>query len=461
MTLAPLDVRELAQRAMEAGAADAQVREVFRLRILDLVGCACAGYRLGTWRGLASALDAPGTVCSWFEGTGRATGDALRVNAFMSHAAYMEDGSRSTGGHPSCVVTPTALTVATSLRGKLPAPEDLLAAVASGYDVFLRVGERAYPAIVERGFQSTAVLAPIASAATVARLLRLTEAETMHALAIAASLGAGLKAALRASTTQPLQVAQGCEAGRVAALMAANGAQGYEGILAEGFYLAYAGGERPVFEPRVPRILGTYVKMHGGCRGNHAPLDAFLALCRKHGVTDTDLRSVSVHVDRHTLAAEIEHPATPAQAQFSIAFAIAVAAVHGETGVFAFTDRRLTDPRVRALMARVEVHHDPALDADYPSKRSARVSIATSSGTHTLALDYPAGEPENPVEPDGLVRKYDELARPVLGNDTDRVRDIVLDLDRQPSLAPLLDALERMRAASGAVATTHDEAVAS
>ena len=42
------------------------------------------------------------------------------------------------------------------------------------------------------------------------------------------------------------------------------------------------------------------------------------------------------------------------------------------------------------------------------------------------------------VEPDGLVRKYDELARPVLGDDTDRVRDIVLDLDRQSSLAPLL-----------------------
>ena len=243
--------------------------------------------------------------------------------------------------------------------------------------------------------------------------------------------------------------------------MAANGAQGHEDILAEGFYPAYAGGDRPVSEPRVPRILDTYVKMHGGCRGNHAPLDAFLTLCRKHGATDTDLRSVSVHVDRHTLAAEIEHPATPAQAQFSIAFAIAVAAVHGETSVFAFTDRRLTDPRVRALMSRVEVRHDPALDADYPSKRAARVSIETNSGTHTLSLDFPAGEPENPVEPDGLVRKYDELARPVLGDDTDRVRDIVLDLDRQSSLAPLLDALEHVRAAPGVVTTKHDQAVAS
>jgi len=83
------------------------------------------------------------------------------------------------------------------------------------------------------------------------------------------------------------------------------------------------------------------------------------------------------------------------------------------------------------------------------------------SGTHTLSLDYPAGEPENPVEPDVLVRKYDELTRPVLGDDADRVRDIVLDLEGQSSLAPLLHALGRMRASPGAVTADHDQAVAS
>ncbi|CAG0991103.1 2-methylcitrate dehydratase [Burkholderiales bacterium] len=461
MTADALDVRALAQRAAEAGAPDAKVREATRLRVLDLIGCACAGYRIGTWRSLARALDAPGPAHSWFEGAERATADALRVNVFMSHAAYMEDGSRSTGGHPSCVVTPTALTVAGGLRAALPRPDDLLAAVASGYEVFLRVGERAYPAIVDRGFQSTAVLAPLASAAATARLLRLPETETMHALAIAASLGAGLKAALRASATQPLQVAQGCEAGRVAALMAAAGARGHESILAEGFFPAYANGERVVPEPSVPRMLGTYVKMHGGCRGNHAPLDAFLALSRQHPAPAADLRSVSVHVDRYTLAAEIEHPATPAQAQFSIAFAIAVAAVHGETSAFAFTQRRLEDPRVRALMARIAVLYDPALDAGYPAKRASRVAIETASGVHTLSLDYPAGEPENPVAPEALCRKYDELAGPVLGDDTDRVRDFVLDLERQPTLAPLLDALERRRAhAWTGTGPKHDQAVA-
>lgn len=443
--LCRLDVRALARRVDGADALDAGTREAIRLRILDLIGCACAGYRLGSYRTLAGVLDAPGPSRIWFDGGARSTADALRANAFMSHAAYMEDGSRSTGGHPACVTSPTAITLAAGMRARFPQPSDLLAAIAFGYDVFLRVGERAYPALVDRGFQSTAVLAPLASAAVAARLIGLDEAATAHALAIAASQGAGLKAALRMSASQPLQVAQGCEAGRAAALMAAGGAQGHDAILADGFFPAYAGEERILPEPARPRILDTYVKIHGGCRGNHAPLDAFLALCREHEATAAALRSVVVHVDRYTLAAEIEHPRTPEQAQFSIAFAIAVAAVHAETSVFAFTEQRMHDPQVGALMSRISVRYDPALDADYPARRAARVAIDAGSGVRTLAVDYPVGEPENPVAADVLCRKYDELARPVLADDTDRVRDFVLDLERQSSLAPLVDALERRR----------------
>lgn len=445
MTQAGLDVRALARDAERAP--DAAVRETTRLRILDLVGCACAGFRIDTWRALDRALGTEkGAARVWFEGARRSTADALRLNAFMSHAAYMEDGSRSTGGHPSCVVIPTALTVLGAMRDVSATPSDLVAAVAFGYEAFLRLGERAYPAIVDRGFQSTAVLAPIASAAVTARLLGLDEDGIAQALAIAAPLGSGLKAALRASASQPLQVAHGCEAGRVAALMAAAGARGHEGILADGFFPAYAGGEREAAEPARPRMLDTYVKMHGGCRGNHAPLDAFLALFREHCLSARAVRSVVVHVDRYTLAAEIEHPASPEQAQFSIAFAIAVAAVHGETSAFAFTAAHLCDPLVADLMSRIRIEHDPALDADYPSRRAARVAITTGSQQFAFDIEYPMGEPENPVGEAALCTKFDELARPVLGEDTDRVRDFLLGLEQQRSLAPLLEALGACRA---------------
>jgi hypothetical protein len=128
--------------------------EALKLRVLDLVGCACAGFRLGSYRPVADVLDARGNAAIWFFGHRRSIADALRTNVFMAHAAYMEDGSRSTGGHPSCVVTPVVLTVAASASPGAVTPQAALSAIAFGYEVFLRVGERAYPAIVERGFRA-------------------------------------------------------------------------------------------------------------------------------------------------------------------------------------------------------------------------------------------------------------------------------------------------------------------
>ena len=150
------------------------------------------------------------------------------------------------------------------------------------------------------------------------------------------------------------------------------------------------------------------------------------------------------------LAAGIEHPITPAQAPFSIGFAIAVAAVHGETSAFAFAPQRLEDPAVQALMSRIVVQHDPVLDRDYPAKRAARVEIVTDSAVHAGQVDYPVGEPENPASSEALTRKYEELATPVLGADAVRVRDLVLDLERQASLAPLFEVLARARPSGGA-----------
>src|SRR5213075_2000196 len=97
--------------------------------------------------------------------------EAALVNSFATHSTYLEDGSRFTGGHPSSVVIPAALAEAES-RGQ--SGGELIAAVAAGYEVFLRLGRAIYPATVNRGFQSTAVLGAVSSAAAVARLRSLS-----------------------------------------------------------------------------------------------------------------------------------------------------------------------------------------------------------------------------------------------------------------------------------------------
>src|SRR3970282_1296504 len=88
----PLDVNALAALApsVDIEAMDGATLSALKLRVLDLIGCACAGFRIGTSRSLADALDTPGDACVWFSGARRAVADALRTNVFMSHSVYME-----------------------------------------------------------------------------------------------------------------------------------------------------------------------------------------------------------------------------------------------------------------------------------------------------------------------------------------------------------------------------------
>src|SRR5690606_15559441 len=149
----------------------------------------------------------------------------------------------------------------------------LVTAIAAGYEVFLRLGAAIYPSTVRRGFQSTAVLAAPATAAAAAVLLDLPAERAVHAIAIACSHGAGLKEALKAADSQPLQVGRSSEGGLLAALYAAQGATGAPAIIEQGFLRAYADEARaaPVGEGLGRRwhIGQTYLKAHGGCRGNH------------------------------------------------------------------------------------------------------------------------------------------------------------------------------------------------
>ncbi len=250
----------------------AGVAETVKLRLLDLLAAALAGYHLGCHKQLLPILGGAGQASAWGLGKKLALRDATLLNSFLSHALYLDDGSRFTGGHPSPVVIPSAVALAETERAT---GRDLIAAVAVGYEIFLRLGRAIYPSTVVRGFQSTAVLGAAASASACASLLHFSPQVAKNALAIACNLGVGLKEALKSSGSQPIQVARSCEGGVMAALFARQGAEGADSILESGFLKAFA--ENPSTADLLTglgtdfRIFETYIKIHGGCRGNHAP----------------------------------------------------------------------------------------------------------------------------------------------------------------------------------------------
>lgn len=409
----------------------AKLVEAVKLRVLDCLAAALAGCHMGCHRQLLPLLGGAGPATGWGVGRNFPVRDATLLNSFLSHALYLDDGSRFTGGHPSSVVIPSAVALAEVERA---AGKRLIAAVAAGYEIFLRLGRAIYPSTVVRGFQSTAVIGAAASAAACANLLRFAPEAAKNALAIACNLGVGLKEALKSSASQPIQVARSCEGGLVATLFAAQGAEGADSIIEGGFLRAFADNAASAdlltglgtdF-----RIFETYVKVHGGCRGNHAPVDVVQDVVRANAIKPETIASLRIHVDSVTHAAEIHEPANGNEAQFSVAFAVAAALVKGDASVFQYTDANVADPRIRDMMGRIRVEVDKRLDPGYPDKRASSAEMTLADGRRfTGHIDSAKGEPERPLSAADIENKFLALTRDILGSGGERVRDLVMGLE--------------------------------
>ena len=53
---------------------------------------------------------------------------------------------------------------------------------------------------------------------------------------------------------------------------------------------------------------------------------------------------------------------------------------HGSVRIDAFEESRMHDPVIRALMPQIRLTIDPKVDAEFPARRAAHVSITTYSG---------------------------------------------------------------------------------
>jgi 2-methylcitrate dehydratase PrpD len=416
---------------IEVSSLPARITQMTKERLLDLLGVALAGYRMGHYRPVLEALNVGvGNSTIYGKGSFFSARDAAIVNSFMAHSTYLEDGSRSTGGHPSSAVIPAVLSLGETLG---ISGNQLILGIVSGYEVFIRIGAAIYPSTVARGFQPTAILASMGAAGGCAKILEMSKEGCSHSIAIAANLGSGLKSALREPHSQPIQVGRSCEGGLLASMVANRGLKGYPKIL-ESFIEAHAEashgedilkglGEKFAIEE-------TYIKVHGGCRGNHAPVDVVLKLVHEKKLPSNRIEKVRIGIDSVTASAEIHPPKNGEEAQFSIPFSVACALCDGNVSLFQFTDERVKDPVICAFMDRIEIVVEPDLDKLLPMKRAATAEIVMKDGSrYRDSLDFARGEPECPLGFEEIETKFKLLAGEVLGDKAHQVVELIADLD--------------------------------
>jgi len=187
-----------------------------------------------------------------------------------------------------------------------------------------------------------------------------------------------------------------------------------------------------------PRVLSTSFKAHAACYHIHSAIDAVMEIRRKHSLRPADVKSVRIALYPAALdLLEKIAPQDPYSAKFNIPFCVATALVYEQVGLSAFTADRLEDPKIKEVMRRISLVRDSELGKVYPERWPAVAEITTKAGqTHAARIDFPRGDPKNPMSREELEAKFHNLATPALDvEQRRRTIDACLHLDRVENLA--------------------------
>ena len=154
------------------------------------------------------------------------------------------------------------------------------------------------------------------------------------------------------------------------------------------------------------RIEGVYRKLYAACRHCHPAIEAALALRNEYHILPEQIRSAAVYTYKLAIGGH-DHTEirSVSSAKLSTPFSVALALTGGGAGYADFSGENIQDPAVLELTRKVTVLEDPALTALSPGVRAARVVIKTDTGEYEKQVDYPLGEPENPMGRDELLLK--------------------------------------------------------
>ena len=168
---------------------------------------------------------------------------AAFVNSKLMHATNQTDSYRMLI-HPGPCIIPAALASAeiSSATG-----QQLLTAMAAGYEVEARIAGDFIPATQARGFRCSPVYGTLGAAVATAKLLELDEDQTVTALALACTFTGGTTEGPRVSGREMLyHEPNATRSGIMAALLARENLRGSETCLEgdAGFYNAFVGNNR-------------------------------------------------------------------------------------------------------------------------------------------------------------------------------------------------------------------------
>jgi 2-methylcitrate dehydratase PrpD len=351
--------------------------------------------------------------------------DAALVNGISAHSIELDDTHEPSSSHPGTVIWTALLAATADAAGPSGAPVTTAAVLDSavaGYQVMASLGELLGPAeLYQQGLHPTAVCGVFGATAAAGRLAGLDTGALRSAFGIALSLSAGSMAYLSdGAWTKRFHSGSAAAGGILAAELAAGGFTGPADAFGDPYGLMHIyGGIRP--EARVeavlthaaglPAVHETSVKFHPCCRYMHGVMDLLAAYRgeggRAEGLTRIDcgvlsggMGLVGEPADRKRAVANM------VDAQFSMPFGAALTLSRGSSSLADFQQAGRLAAELQPLMDLTWMHTSAELDAAYPARWGAEVTLSFTDG-ETVELRTPAfhGSPGWPAGPPEIEAK--------------------------------------------------------
>jgi 2-methylcitrate dehydratase len=419
--------------------------------LLDSVGCALGGYQQ---HDVIIALEVLKEIAGHGPATVIGTGERLDpVSASLANALmircmdYNDIYWKQDPSHPSDIF-PAAMACC---ERKKSDGKELIVGLVLGHEFEMRLCEAAFPGIRERGWHH-ATLTAFASPFVAGRALHLTWQQIQHAIGISASrqctfgaVTAG-KLTMMKNTVDPMAT----QSGVLAALLAEKGYTGPEHVIDGKEGLTHCFGPEWKLNLLTEglgeswRITQCGMKFFPTEALTHAPISAVLDLVKENDlrpdrVAKVQIRSLARAADILSDPSKYD-PHTKETADHSLPYVIAAALVDRQVTPAQFEMSKIMDETIRAQLGKVEVIADPEIEKVFPALQRVIVTITTTDGrSFTKQLDYPKGDPRNPLSDQEIEEKFAALADGVLSPKAQKkLKDAIWNLEKAGSVSKLM-----------------------
>ncbi|MDE6764276.1 MAG: MmgE/PrpD family protein, partial [Oscillospiraceae bacterium] len=385
--------------------------------LLDYLAVTCAGVKFQEEKlEKYYSFTEPETGIFTAVGTGKklALKDAVFLNGLNGHALDFDDGTNSGIIHLGSPVFSLLLPLAQRYDISI---ENLLKAAVIGYETSYTMAVSIQPEHKALGYHATGTCGVLGAVAAASYMLGFSDEERFQAFSAACVSASGmLKVLDNGSELKPYNAAKTALLALTSIQLAKAGFKGDPDPLGgnRGYFKMMTGKNdielKPVLLNGTYAVQKTYTKPYASCRYTHPSVEAAIRLRDRYGIKAEEIKQISIKTYSLAVSGH-DHTDIPNSysAKMSIPYSTAVGLIFGKAGLQEFSEENVKRKDIDGLVKKINVSSDDDLSRAFPEIQPAVVNIETSKGNFSIRVDFPKGEPENPLNSEEFRERYDGL----------------------------------------------------